>query len=258
MKVVLLAGGLGTRLREETEFRPKPMIPIGSQPILWHIMKTFAHYKHKEFIVCTGYKAEIIREYFRNFETMNLDFTIEINGNGSSRTKLMGELVESGWKVTVSDTGQLTPTGGRLHQIRNYVGNETFMCTYGDGLADINIEELLKFHKSHGRIATLSAVRPISRFGILDIENSGKVNQFQEKPKSESWVNVGYFVFEPEIFNYLNLNLVLENEPLSQLAAEGQLMAFKHNGFWQPMDTHRESILLTEMWEQDAAPWKVW
>jgi glucose-1-phosphate cytidylyltransferase len=170
----------------------------------------------------------------------------------------MGELVESGWKVTVSDTGQLTPTGGRLHQIRNYVGNETFMCAYGDGLADINIEELLKFHKSHGRIATLSAVRPISRFGILDIENSGKVNQFQEKPKSESWVNVGYFVFEPEIFNYLNLNLVLENEPLSQLAAEGQLMAFKHNGFWQPMDTHRESILLTEMWEQDAAPWKVW
>jgi glucose-1-phosphate cytidylyltransferase len=258
MKVVLLAGGLGTRLREETEFRPKPMVPIGSQPILWHIMKTFAHFKHQEFIVCTGYKAEVIREYFRNFETMNLDFTIEINGNGSSSTKLLGKLAEFGWKVTVSDTGPTTPTGGRLHQIKNYVGNETFMCTYGDGVADINIDELLKFHKSHGRLATLSAVQPPSRFGVLDIENNGRVNRFQEKPKSENWVNAGYFVFEPEIFNYLDLHSTLENEPLSQIAAEGQLMAFKHEGFWQPMDTYRETTMLTEMWEQGTAPWKIW
>jgi glucose-1-phosphate cytidylyltransferase len=258
MKVVLLAGGLGTRLREETEFRPKPMVPIGTQPILWHIMKTFAHYNHQEFIVCTGYKAEVIREYFRNFETMNLDFTIEINGNGSSSTKLLGELSEFGWKVTVSDTGPITPTGGRLHRIKNYVGNETFMCTYGDGVSNININELLKFHKSHGRIATLSAVQPASRFGVLDIENNGKVNQFQEKPKGENWVNAGYFVFEPEIFDYLDLNSVLENEPLSKIASEGQLMAFKHTGFWQPMDTYRETTMLTEMWEQGSAPWKVW
>jgi len=255
MKTVLLAGGLGTRLREETEYRPKPMVPIGGQPILWHIMKTFAHYNQKNFIVCTGYKGEMIRNYFQNFQTMNMDFTVKLNDRNSLQTH--GQIAED-WTVTVADTGPTTMTGGRLHAIKSYVGNETFMCTYGDGVADIDIDALLSFHKSHGRTATLSSVRPQSRFGVLDIENDGQVAHFREKPVGEGWINAGYFVFEPRIFDYLNPDSVLESEPLSQLAKEGELMAYRHEGFWQPMDTYRETVLLTEMWEQNQAPWKVW
>jgi glucose-1-phosphate cytidylyltransferase len=256
MKTVLLAGGLGTRLREETEFRPKPMVPIGGKPILWHIMKTFAHFGHTEFVVCTGYRGDFIRQYFHNFERMNSDFTIKFGAPESFKS--YGILEESGWEVTVADTGPETMTGGRIYKIRDYVGGETFMCTYGDGLANVNISELLSFHKSHGKIATLSAVRPVSRFGVLEITKDGIIESFQEKPQSEGWINAGYFVFEPKVFDYLELNSILEGEPMANLAGDGQLVAFKHDGFFQPMDTYREMSILNELWETNQAPWKVW
>jgi glucose-1-phosphate cytidylyltransferase len=256
MKIVLLAGGLGTRMREETEYRPKPMVPIGVQPILWHIMKTYSHYNIKDFVICAGYKGDQIREYFRNYETMNTDFTIKIGATSSVITH--GELDEVGWSVTISDTGPTTMTGGRIFRIKKYLENETFMCTYGDGVADVDIEELLKFHKSHGRIATLTTVQPTSRFGVLDIEEDGSIQQFREKPISDGWINAGYFVFEPEVFDYLSEDCILEREPLAQLAANSQLMAYKHKGFWQPMDTYRESVLLNSLWEEGKAPWKIW
>jgi glucose-1-phosphate cytidylyltransferase len=256
MKVVLLAGGLGTRLREETEFRPKPMVPVGGHPILWHIMKNFVSYDHKEFVICTGYRGDVIRQYFRDFETMNSDFTVQIGSK--TEIKSHGKLEESGWVVTIADTGQETMTGGRLFKVKDYVGDETFICTYGDGLADVDISQLLKFHKSHGKIATVTTVRPISRFGVLDLKEDGTVERFREKPQADGWINAGFFVFEPAIFNYLNQDSVLETAPLSTLAAEGQLVAFKHEGFWQPMDTFRELTILNEMWDSNSAPWKVW
>ena len=256
MKTVLLAGGLGTRMREETEYRPKPMVPIGAQPILWHIMKTFAHFNHKDFIVCTGYRGEVIRQYFRDFETMNLDFTIKISANTVIQSH--GQLEEEGWSVTVADTGALTMTGGRLYSIKKYLDSETFMCTYGDGVADIDINKLVDFHKSHGKLATLTTVQPPSRFGVLELDTDGLVGNFREKPQADGWINAGYFVFEPEIFDYLSPDSTLENEPLANLARDNQLMAFKHEGFWQPMDTYREITMLTQMWDSNRAPWKVW
>jgi glucose-1-phosphate cytidylyltransferase len=256
MKTVILAGGLGTRMREETEYRPKPMVPIGSQPILWHIMKLYASFNHKDFVVCTGYKSEMIRQYFRDFETSNLDFTISIGNSGVLTSH--EELNEVGWKVTIADTGTQTMTGGRILKAQKYLGSETFMCTYGDGLADVDLSKLLAFHKSHGKIATVTCVQPPSRFGILNISPNSEVLNFEEKPKIQDWVNGGFFVFEPKIFDYLEPNSVLEQEPLMQLAKEGQLMAFKHSGFWQPMDTYRETLMLNEIWESGEAPWKIW
>jgi len=256
MKVILLAGGLGTRMREETEFRPKPMIPIGGKPVLWHIMKIYAQYQHTQFVVCTGYRGESIRQYFHDFEAMNSDFTVRI-GSAEAPTRY-GKLEESGWEVTVADTGPATMTGGRIYRVRDYVGKDTFLCTYGDGLANINITELLHFHKSHGKIATLTAVRPISRFGVLDLSSKGLVESFQEKPQAEGWINAGYFVFEPKIFDYLEPNSILEREPMANLAKDGQLVAFKHEGFFQPMDTYREMSMLNELWDEGKAPWKVW
>ena len=256
MKIVILCGGLGTRLREETEFRPKPMVPVGGKPILWHIMKNFSSFSLNNFVVCAGYRGEVIRQYFRDFETMNSDFTVRLGSK--PEIKSHGKLEESGWTVTVADTGQDTMTGGRLFKVKDYVGDETFICTYGDGLADVDISELLKFHKSHGKIATVTTVRPISRFGVLDLKEDGTVERFREKPQADGWINAGFFVFEPAIFNYLNQDSVLETTPLSTLAAEGQLVAFKHEGFWQPMDTFRELTILNEMWDTNSAPWKVW
>jgi glucose-1-phosphate cytidylyltransferase len=256
MKTVLLAGGLGTRLKEETEFRPKPMVPIGGKPILWHIMKTFAFHGHKDFIICTGYRGDFIRNYFHEFEAMNSDFTVKIGSKKPATTH--GALEETGWEVTVADTGAETMTGGRVFRVRDYVGKETFMCTYGDGLADVNIQELVKFHKSHGKLATVTAVRPVSRFGVLEIDEQGNVESFQEKPQSAGWINAGYFVFEPEIFEYLEDDSILEREPMANLACDGQLVAYKHGGFFQPMDTYREMSILNEMWDTGQAPWKVW
>ena len=223
MKLVLLAGGLGTRMREETEYRPKPIVPIGVQPILWHIMKTYSHYNINDFVICAVYKGNQIREYFRNYETMNTDFTIKIGATSSIVTH--GELDEIGWSVTVSDTGPTTMTGGRIFKIKKYLENETFMCTYGDGVADVDIDELLRFHKAHGRIATLTTVQPTSRFGVLDIEEDGSIQEFREKPISDGWINAGFFVFEPEIFDYLSEDCILEREPLAKLAEDSQLIA---------------------------------
>ncbi len=256
MRVALLAGGLGTRLREETEFRPKPMVSVGNRPILWHIMRAYAHQGHQEFVVCAGYRGEIIKEYFREFQSEVSDFTVTLGSKGS--IQFHDGFVEEGWQVTVADTGLNTMTGGRLFKARKYLDSETFMCTYGDGLANVDIKALLEFHNSHGKVATVTAVRPVSRFGVLDLSQSGEVEHFREKPQADGWINAGFFVFNREIFNYLEENSILENEPMAALARAGQLMAFRHDGFWQPMDTYREFSMLNEMWNKGSAPWKVW
>lgn len=257
MKAVLLAGGLGTRMREETEFRPKPMVEIGGRPVLWHIMKMLGQQQLKDFVICAGYKSEFIKNYFSNYLALNSDFTVTL-GDQSTMT-YHGAHDESDWNVTVSDTGPTTMTGGRIKRIRRYVDGERFLCTYGDGLADIDLDALLDFHKSHGRIATMTAVQPTSRFGVLDVDDEGGIGQFKEKPQVEGWVNIGYFIFEPEIFDYLDGDeTVLEQEPLHRLAQAGQISAYKHEGFWQPMDTYREALMLNELWDDNEAPWKNW
>jgi len=256
VKSILLAGGLGTRMREETEFRPKPMVGIGGRPILWHIMRTYSLFDISKFVVLTGYKGEIIKEYFHDFTALNMNFTVVLGENPSF--KKHGSMIEEGWEVTVVDTGQNTMTGGRIFRARDLIGKETFMCTYGDGLADIDIGKLLQFHRSHGKVATMTSVKPVSRFGVVHISTDGQVEGFHEKPQTESWVNAGYFVFEPEIFDYLDADCVLEQRPLNQLATNGELMAYKHEGFWQPMDTYRESTILNQLWDEGNAPWKKW
>jgi len=256
MKTVLLAGGLGTRLREETEYRPKPMVEVGGRPILWHIMKLFAHYGQDEFVVCTGYKSDSIKDYFLNYEARNNDITVHL-GDRSSLT-YHGAHEDTDWTVTVAFTGELTMTGGRVFRASKYFTGERFLCTYGDGLADVDIAALLAFHESHGKLATVTTVRPPSRFGVMDLNPDGHVEHFREKPQADGWVNAGYFVFEPEVIDYLDPECVLEQAPLQRLAADGQLMAYKHEGFFQPMDTLRESNLLNELWSSGQAPWHVW
>lgn len=256
MKAVLLAGGLGTRMREETEFRPKPMVEVGGRPVLWHIMKVLAAQGLDEFVICTGYKNEIIKNYFMNYAALNQDFTVKL-GDRSMAT-YHGTHDEADWTVTVADTGATTMTGGRVKQIKRYVEGERFLCTYGDGIADIDLGALLEYHKSHGKLATMTTVQPPSRFGVLDLDADGSVRKFKEKPQMEGWINIGYFIFEPGIFDYLGENSVLEQEPLNNLAADGQIAAYPHRGFWQPMDTYRESQMLNELWDDGAAPWRTW
>ncbi len=257
MKVVVLCGGLGTRLREETEFRPKPMVEIGGRPILWHIMKMYAHAGHRDFVLCLGYRGNMIKEYFLNYEAMNSDFTIALGRD--SRIAYNNEHGEQNFKVTLADTGQSTMTGGRVHRIKKYIDDDNFLLTYGDGLSDIDLGRLIKFHKSHGKIATVSAVVPSSRFGIVDTSDDGRVLKFVEKPRSESRVSAGFFVFRRDIFRYLGGDdCILEREPLERLASEGQLMAYEHNGFFYAMDTYREYEYLNNLWAQGQAPWKVW
>lgn len=255
MKVALLAGGLGTRIREETEFRPKPMVFVGGKPILWHIMNRYASSGFNRFVVCAGYRGEIIREYFREFQSMNSDFTVKLGRK--QEIQYHDQFEEQGWEVTVTDTGEKTMTGGRLFKARRFLDDDTFFCTYGDGLADVDLGKLLTFHKTHGKIATITAVRPVSRFGVLDLDESSTVNQFREKPQAEGWINAGFFVFNKGIFNYLDENSILENEPLAALALENQLMAYQHEGFWQPMDTFRELTILNELWDSGNAPWRL-
>lgn len=255
MKVALLAGGLGTRIAEETDRIPKPMVEIGGKPMLWHIMRLYAHYGFNDFLVACGYKGEIIKEYFNNFVVHNNDYIVNLQ-DGSR------ELLNTGsidWRVGVIDTGLETMTGGRLLRLRPWLDDSRFMITYGDGLGDVDISALVKFHKAHGRLATVTAVRPPSRFGALQIEGQA-VRQFSEKPQTrEGWINGGFFVFEPEIFDYLwDDSTVLERGPMEKLAADGQLFAFQHEGFWQPMDTLREKRLLESLWQDHTAPWKVW
>jgi glucose-1-phosphate cytidylyltransferase len=255
MKVVLLAGGLGTRLREETEYRPKPMVEVGGRPILWHIMKNFACFGLKEFVVCTGYKGEMIKEYFLNYEARMNDFTIHLGPQ--SRVEYFADHDEVDWQVTLADTGAGTMTGGRVKRVARHLDGQ-FMVTYGDGLADVDIDKLLAFHRGHGRLATVTTVRPLSRFGVMDIGGGGVVERFREKPQADGYINAGFFVFEPAVLEYLADDSVLEQEPLEALADAGQLVAYRHDGFWQPMDTYRESTMLNEMWDSGAAPWKVW
>lgn len=255
MKAVLLAGGLGTRMREETEFRPKPMVEVGGRPILWHIMKMLGQQGIEDFVICAGYKGEFIKNYFLNYGAVRNDFTIRL-GDPSS-VEYHGSHAESNWNVTVADTGALTMTGGRIKRVQRYVGNERFLATYGDGIADIDLRSLLDFHESHGRLATMTAVQPISRFGVLELDENRTITRFKEKPQTDSWINIGYFIFEPEVFDYLGPDDVLEQAPLHRLAEDGQIVAFPHSGFWQPMDTVRESQMLNELWEA-GAPWKNW
>jgi glucose-1-phosphate cytidylyltransferase len=256
MKAVLLAGGLGTRMREETEFRPKPMVEVGGRPVLWHIMKILAQQGITEFIICAGYKSEFIKNYFYNYGPANMDFTVTLGDRDG--IVFHGSHDEFNWTVTVADTGAKTMTGGRIKKIQKYVGDEAFFCTYGDGIADVDIKGLLEFHKNHGKTASMTTTQPTSRFGVVDMGHDGVVDKFREKPRVEDWINIGYFVFEPEIFDILGDNSVLEEEPLHDLAKEGQIAAFKHNGFWQPMDTFRESQLLNDLWSTGNAPWKTW
>ncbi|MGF6903733.1 glucose-1-phosphate cytidylyltransferase [Paraburkholderia sp. GAS348] len=256
MKAVILAGGLGTRLSEETAVRPKPMVEIGGKPILWHIMKMYSHHGISDFIICCGYKGYVIKEYFANYFLHMSDVTFDMAKNGMEVHHRYAEP----WKVTLVDTGENTLTGGRLKRVKQYVAQEDAFCfTYGDGVGDINIAELIKFHKEVGVDATLTATYPPGRFGALDIESS-RVNSFKEKPKGDGgMINGGFFVLSPRVIDLVDDDAtVWEREPLERLAERGQLAAFQHDGFWQPMDTLRDKVLLEELWQKNAAPWKVW
>ena len=254
MKVIILAGGFGTRLSEYTEDIPKPMVTVGGKPILWHIMKTYAKFNHKDFYLALGYKAEMIKEYFLHYRSLNADFSVDLS-TGSIEPY---QLDDVDWKVTLANTGLKTMTGGRVKRLKSFIGNEPFMLTYGDGVSDIDLDALLKFHKSHGKMVTVSAVHPIARFGELNIEDQ-KVVTFQEKPRiTQGWINGGYFIIEPSFFDLIdNDDTILEREPLERVAELGELMAYHHDGFWQCMDTKRDRESLEELWATGNAPWKV-
>lgn len=258
MKVVIFAGGLGTRIAEETDTRPKPMVEIGGKPILWHIMKIYSHYGFNEFIICLGYKGFLIKEYFMQYYLHNSDITIEL---GSNKLDVHYTNAES-FKVTLVDTGLNTKTAGRLQRIRKYVEGEDFMLTYGDGVANVNLPELLDFHKTHGKIATVTAIQPEARFGGLEITDQGIVSNFKEKPKGDGkWINGGFFVLKPEVFDYLGGNMddiMWEDNPLEELARKQQLMAYKHHGFWKCMDAMRDKLELEALWQTNKAQWKIW
>src|SRR5689334_708029 len=258
MKTVILCGGVGTRLREETEFRPKPLVDIGGRPILWHIMKLYAHHGFRDFVLCLGYRGSMIKEYFLNYEAMNNDFTICLGKE--SRIEYNDNHQEQNFRITLADTGLETMTGGRLRRAGKYLSDDDcFMVTYGDGVSDVDIRRLVEFHKSHGRLATVTTFRPVSRFGILDIDFENKVQNFIEKPKSDAWASAGFFVFQKEVLNYLDGDeCILEHAPLERLAAERQLIAYHHDGFFYAMDTYREYQILNDLWKSGQAPWKVW
>lgn len=256
MKVVILAGGFGTRISEESQFKPKPMVEIGEKPILWHIMKLYAYYGFNEFIICAGYKQQVIKEYFFNYYLHNSDVsfylqtnTISVHNNGCEP-----------WKVTIVDTGLNTMTGGRVKRIQDYIGDETFMLTYGDGVSNVDIQKLLSYHREHGKIVTMSSYNAGQRFGVLNIGEDGTIKEFREKTQGDgNQINIGFMVCEPSFFDYIEGDqITLEKEPLERVAKEGQLMAYRHDGFWQCMDTIREKELLEKLWASGKAPWKVW
>lgn len=256
MKVVILAGGFGTRLEEETQLKPKPMVEIGGRPILWHIMKTYNHYGFREFVICLGYKGYMIKEFFHNYFLHNSDVTIDMR-----QSRIVPRTVNcEPWEVTLIDTGPHTMTGGRIKRIRPYIGNETFMLTYGDGLSDINILQLLAHHRKHGKHATLSAVQPIGRFGAMELDERGNVISFKEKPVGDGrWINGGFFVLEPEVFDYIEGDQTpWEEAPLENLCQAGELTAYKHYGFWMCMDTLRDKTQLEKLWDSGHPPWRIW
>jgi glucose-1-phosphate cytidylyltransferase len=253
VKVIILAGGFGTRLSEYTETIPKPMVTVGGRPILWHIMRTYAYFGHKDFYLALGYKAESIKEYFLNYRSLNSDFTVDL----SSGTVEPHQIEKIDWRVTLVHTGLESMTGGRVKRLQSFIGNETFMLTYGDGVSDIDLDALLKFHKSHGKMVTVSAVHPSARFGELEMEGQ-KVVTFQEKPQTnQGWINGGYFIIEPEFFELIKGDkTILERDPLEKVAAMGELMSFNHDGYWQCMDTKRDRDTLEELWAENRAPWR--
>jgi glucose-1-phosphate cytidylyltransferase len=257
MKVVVLCGGLGTRLREETEFRPKPLVEIGGRPILWHIMKTYAHHGFRDFVLCLGYRGNMIKEYFLNYEAMSNDFTICLGQK--QQIQYNGHHEEQDFRVTLADTGLDSMTGGRIKRVEKYLDGDTFMVSYGDGVSDVNIRRLLEFHKGHGKLATVTTVHPISRFGTVTVDDTGAVKQFTEKPQSEGSVSAGFFVFERAVLNYIDGDdCIFERAPLENLAADGQLKAYPHDGFFYAMDTYREYVYLNDLWAKGQAPWKLW
>jgi len=260
MKVIILCGGKGTRLREETEYRPKPMVPIGNRPILWHIMKTYAHYGHKEFILCLGYKGDMIKDYFRNYLWHTCDSTLTLGRKPA--VQFHNNHDEEDWQVTLADTGENSMTAYRIKQVEKYLGNdECFLLTYGDGVGDINIPLSIDQHKKNGKICTMTAVHPPGRFGELGVDSDLTIHGFNEKPQAEGgYINGGYMVCHRDIFKYLpdDSRMMLEQEPMRRLTEDRQLEAFPHDGFWQPMDTYQEFTLLNQQWENGTAPWKVW
>lgn len=257
MKVVILAGGFGTRLSEETDTRPKPMVEIGGKPILWHIMKTYSSFGFNEFIILLGYKGYYIKEYFANYFLHQSDITIDIGTGGMEIHNSSSEP----WKITLLDTGLNTMTGGRIKMAKTHVGKEDFLLTYGDGVANIDIDDSLKFHRQHGKLLTMTSAQPDGRFGALDIDKYSKVVEFKEKPRGDgSWINAGYFICKPGVFNYIDdgEGVVFEQEPLTNLASDGELYTYKHDGFWMPMDTLRDKTKLDGMCADNSAPWMVW
>ncbi|MDT8391491.1 MAG: glucose-1-phosphate cytidylyltransferase [Lentisphaeria bacterium] len=258
MKVVILAGGMGSRLCEETVIKPKPMVLIGNKPILWHIMKIYSAYGFNEFVICLGYKGYMIKEYFSHYHLHHADVTIDFKTNEIHYHRIHAEP----WKVTLVDTGHDSMTGGRIRRVKEYVDNETFMMTYGDGLGDVNIRELVAFHKQHGRTATVTSVRPPGRFGTLELDpdDPAVVRHFREKPSGEGdWINAGFFVLEPDVFDYLHCDAdIFEQRPLQEMASGNRISAFQHHGFWRPMDTLRDKNSLESLWETGKAPWKIW
>jgi glucose-1-phosphate cytidylyltransferase len=257
MKVVLLAGGLGTRLSEETVLKPKPMVEIGGMPILWHIMKIYAAHGFNDFIVCLGYKGYVVKEYFANYFLHKSDVTIDLKNNSIE----VHESEAEPWKITLVDTGDNSMTGGRIKRIKKYVNNETFMLTYGDGVGDININELVKYHSENRKLCTVTSVQPSGRFGALDLSPDNQVRSFLEKPKGDgSWINGGYMVCEPGVFDFIKDgdSTIWEQEPMQNIATAGQMNAYKHHGFWRPMDTLKDKHDLNEMWDKGNSPWKIW
>jgi len=257
MKVLLLAGGLGTRLSEETDIKPKPMLDIGGKPILWHIMKTYSHYGFNDFVILLGYKGYYIKEYFANYFLHQSDVTIDMSDGSMEIHNNSSEP----WKVTLLDTGLDSMTGGRIKRAQDFIGDKPFMLTYGDGVSDINIKELVRFHKAHGKAMTMTSAQPDGRFGALNIDDNNKVKEFKEKPKGDgSWINAGYFICEPKVFDYIvdGDSSVFEQKPLMNLAKDGEVYTYKHHDFWMPMDTLRDKHKLNELWNSDKAPWRVW
>ncbi len=258
MKAVILAGGFGTRLSEATNLIPKPMVEIGGKPILWHIMKTYSHYGINEFIICCGYKQYVIKEYFANYFNHNSDMTVDLSNN----TVMVHSNHSEKWKVTIVDTGLNTMTGGRIKRIEPYIGNNRFLLTYGDGVTDLNIADTINAHQKSGALLTVTAYKPSGKFGALEINlNSGMVDSFVEKPDGDrNWINAGYFVCEPEVFSFLRNGdaTIFEKTPLEEIAKTKRMLAYRHSGFWRPMDTLRDNSELNEMWDRQEAPWKVW
>ncbi len=258
MKVIILAGGFGTRISEESQFKPKPMVELGGMPILWHIMKLYSHYGFNDFIICAGYKQHVIKEYFADYFLHTSDITFDFT-NGKNEMIVHRNTAEP-WRVTVVDTGLNTMTGGRLKRVREHLGGAPFLLTYGDGVADLNIARLVEFHRSHKRLVTISAYNMGQRFGVLDVGADGSIREFREKIQGDgNLINIGYMVCQPEFIDYIEGDsTILERAPLERAARDGQLMAYKHTGFWQCMDTVREKEMLEKMWAEDRAPWKVW